>query len=114
MKNKDWKGDGNSIWKTLGASNHTDEEREQDDFYATDPDAVDKLLMVESPNGRIWECAAGPDIRIYRKNTAPRITRWLQRWCNNRFIYESQKDFMEYIPTSNGKTIREHLQQGKI
>ena len=57
--NKDWTGDGNSIWKTLGASNHTDEEREQDDFYATDPDAVDKLLMVESPNGRIWECAAG-------------------------------------------------------
>ncbi len=59
MKNKDGKGDGNSIWKTLGASNHTDEEREQDDFYATDPDAVDRLLMVESPNGRIWECAAG-------------------------------------------------------
>ena len=56
---KDWTGDGNSIWKTLGASNHTDEEREQDDFYATDPDAVDKLLMVESPNRRIWECAAG-------------------------------------------------------
>ncbi len=56
---KDWKGDGNSIWKTLGASNHTDEEREKDDFYATDPDAVDRLLMVESPNRRIWECAAG-------------------------------------------------------
>ena len=56
---KDWTGDGNSIWKTLGASNHTDEEREQDDFYATDPDAVDKLLMVESPNACIWECAAG-------------------------------------------------------
>lgn len=49
----------NSIWKMLGADNHTDKEREQDDFYATDPDAVDKLLMVESPNGRIWECAAG-------------------------------------------------------
>ena len=56
---KNWTGDGNSIWKTLGASNHTNKEREQDDFYATDPDAVDKLLMVESPNGRIWECAAG-------------------------------------------------------
>lgn len=22
--NKDWNGNGNSIWKTLGASNHTD------------------------------------------------------------------------------------------
>ena len=59
MSNKDWTGDGNSIWKTLGASNHTDEEREQDDFYATDPDAVDKLLTVEKPNRKIWECAAG-------------------------------------------------------
>ena len=55
----DWTGDSNSIWKTLGASNHTDEERERDDFYATDPDAVDKLLTVENPNKRIWECAAG-------------------------------------------------------
>jgi hypothetical protein len=59
VEKKDWTGNSNSIYKTLGASNHTDEEREQDDFYATDPDAVDKLLMVESPNGRIWECAAG-------------------------------------------------------
>lgn len=56
---KDWTGDGNSIWKTLGASNHTAKEREQDDFYATDPDAVDKLLTVESLNKRVWECAAG-------------------------------------------------------
>ena len=55
-----------------------------------------------------------PDIRIYRKNTAPKITRWLQRWCNNRIIYESQKDFMEYIPTSNGKTIRGYLQEGSL
>ena len=50
-----------------------------------------------------------PDIRIYRKKTAPQITRWLQRWCNNRFIYESQKDFMEYVPTNNGKKIKDYL-----
>ena len=56
---KDWKGNGNSIWKTLGASNHTNEEREQDDFYATDPDAVDKLLSVEILNPYIWEPAVG-------------------------------------------------------
>lgn len=28
-----------------------------------------------------------PDVRIYRKTTAPKITRDLQRWCNNRFLY---------------------------
>lgn len=46
-----------------------------------------------------------PDIRIYRKPTAPRILRDLQRWCNNRFLYRSC-DFMDYVPRSDGKTIK--------
>lgn len=29
------------------ASNHSNYERQKDDFYATDPIAIDKLLMVE-------------------------------------------------------------------
>ena len=48
-----------------------------------------------------------PDVRIYRKNTAPQITKDLQRWCNNRIIYRSTPNFMDYVPHSNGKTIRE-------
>lgn len=56
---------------------------------------------------KIQEIGLAPDIRIYRKNTAPRITRDLQRWCNNRFIYRSQPDFMQYIPRKDGKTIKE-------
>lgn len=56
---KDWIGNGNSIYKTLGASNHTDKEREKNDFYATDPIAIDKLLTVEQPNLFIFEPAAG-------------------------------------------------------
>ncbi|MFI3205616.1 MAG: radical SAM protein [Clostridia bacterium] len=48
-----------------------------------------------------------PDIRIYRKATAPRITRDLQRWCNNKIIYRSCKNFLNYIPRTDGKTIRE-------
>jgi hypothetical protein len=31
---KDWTGNKNSIYKTLGASNHTEKEREENDFYA--------------------------------------------------------------------------------
>ena len=57
--NKDWNGNSNSIYKTLGASNHTDKEREKNDFYATSPIAIDKLLEVETPSKNIWECAAG-------------------------------------------------------
>ena len=56
---KDWTGNYNSTWKMLGASNHTDKERESDDYYATDPISIDKLLTVERPHANIWECAAG-------------------------------------------------------
>ena len=47
-----------------------------------------------------------PDVRIYRKSTAPRILRDLQRWANNRRIYRATS-FMDYIPRADGKTIRE-------
>lgn len=47
-----------------------------------------------------------PDVRIYRKPTAPQVLKDLQRWCNNRLLYRSCK-FMDYIPRADGKTIRE-------
>lgn len=61
MTNKDWTGNSNSIWKTLGASNHTDKERQNEDYYATDPLAAELLLQIEEidKNKPIWECAAG-------------------------------------------------------
>lgn len=40
---KDWTGNQVSLFKMLGASNHTDKEREANDFYATDPKAIDCL-----------------------------------------------------------------------
>ena len=58
---KDWNGNGNSIFKTLGASNHTEKERETDDFYATDPVAID--LLLDYPNIKmpewVWEPSCG-------------------------------------------------------
>lgn len=60
MQNRDWSGNGHSIFTTLGASNHTEKEREADDYYATDPIAIDKLFAVElPPHDTIWECACG-------------------------------------------------------
>lgn len=56
---KDWNGNANSIYKTIGSSSHGLEEREENDYYATDPNVIDKLLTVEKPNHNIWECAAG-------------------------------------------------------
>lgn len=56
---KDWTGNKNSIYKTLGASNHTDKERQNEDFYATDPKAAELLLGLEKFSQNIWECACG-------------------------------------------------------
>lgn len=55
----DWTGNGNSIFKTLGASNHTDKDRQSEDFYATSPIAIQKLAEVFPLNHQIWEPACG-------------------------------------------------------
>ena len=56
---KDWTGTSNIAFKQLGASSHCEEEREENDFYATDPSAIDDLLKYETFNKNIWECAVG-------------------------------------------------------
>ena len=48
------------VFRILGASSHTDRNREENDFYATIPEAIDYLLeggAVISHN--VWECACG-------------------------------------------------------
>lgn len=60
MQNKkDWTGDSNSIFKTLGASSHTENDREENDFYRTNPIAVKLLLELETFENNIWENACG-------------------------------------------------------
>ena len=56
---KDWTGNSKSAFVQLGASSHTEQEREENDFYATDPKAIDDLLKHETFNKNIWECACG-------------------------------------------------------
>lgn len=56
---KDWTGNKKSIYVTLGASNHTEEDRQKEDFYATDPKAAQLLLELETFNKNIWEPACG-------------------------------------------------------
>lgn len=48
-----------SLFKTLGASNHSRLERAEYDYYATDPIAGKLLLEVEPQLNNIWECACG-------------------------------------------------------
>lgn len=60
---KDWTN-RNSIFVQLGASNHSNKDREENDFYATDPKALEIFLdKLEEDNlklhNNIWECACG-------------------------------------------------------
>ena len=61
---KDWSGNSKSAYATLGASNHSEGEREVDDYYATDPKALEVFLdkLTEDSirlHNNIWECACG-------------------------------------------------------
>ena len=56
---KNWTGSKNSIFKTLGASNHTKKTRQTQDYYATEPKAIDVLMSMEKFRPNIWECACG-------------------------------------------------------
>jgi len=56
---KDWTGNAKSIFTCNGASNHTEEEREMNDYYATEPKALELLLELEDFNHYIWEPACG-------------------------------------------------------
>ena len=41
---EDWKGNSKSIYVTMGASNHSLKERQNEDYYATDPKALEIFL----------------------------------------------------------------------
>ena len=56
---KDWSGNVRTTWAQLGASNHTDEDREENDYYATEPKAVELLMNEETFDGTIWENCCG-------------------------------------------------------
>ena len=47
------------VFKPIGSSNHTPDERAEHDYYATDPQAVEMLLALETFSPVIWEPACG-------------------------------------------------------
>ena len=61
---KDWTGNSRSYSATLGARNFALEEREENDFYATDPKSLELFLeRIKKDNleidKNIWECSCG-------------------------------------------------------
>jgi hypothetical protein len=56
---RDWKGGNASTFKTIGASNHCDEERADKDYYATEPAATEWLCKLEQFSKFILEPSCG-------------------------------------------------------
>lgn len=65
------------VFSTIGASSHSSKERAKDDFYATDPIAIDYLLKHIPVSFRVWECACG------QNHLADRLRE------NGRYVYTS-------------------------
>lgn len=89
---KNWTGNGNSIYKTLGASNHTSKDREQHDYYATDPKAAELLLELENFENILEpSCGEGHLSKVFIKNGIDvTSTDLIDR------NYGTQKDFFSY------------------
>ena len=62
-KNKDWTGNNKSVFTCNGARTYAKEERQSEDYYATEPRAVYELLERESFSKKILEpCVGGGHI----------------------------------------------------
>lgn len=87
----------------MGASNHTEKDREVDDFYATEPKATELLVGLEKFNKDIWECACGKgDISetLVRAGYNVRSTDLIDRGYGTGDI-----DFLKQKDTWNGDII---------
>lgn len=56
---KDWTGNSKAIYSCHGASNHSDTEREENDFYETPKIATEMLCELETFSKDILEPACG-------------------------------------------------------
>ena len=72
---KDWTGNKRTLGALLGASNHTSEDRQREDYYATDPAMVRDLLNAGAPLRQcVWEPACGDILLMYCVNVGTKCT----------------------------------------
>jgi hypothetical protein len=90
---KDWTGNENSVFKMLGASNHTEEDRETNDYYATEPKAAELLLTLERFSDYILEpaCGEGHLSKVFERSGYNVLSTDLVYRG-----YGAQKDFFDY------------------
>jgi len=94
MTKKDWVGNKKTTFSTLGASSHSEHDREENDFYATDPIAIDLLCEVEKFNGYILEPSCGEG----------HLSKRLEKYGYDVYSYDlinrgygQQRDFFKFV-----------------
>ena len=100
---KEWLGNSRSVHSTLGARNYALNERETNDYYATEPKALELLLDKEIFAPHIWECACGEGHLsevLSKRGYIVKSTDLI-----NRGYGEGGIDFLEYKGTFNGDII---------
>ena len=60
----------NQVCRVIGAHNVSERERQNEDYYATEPKAAEWLIKIENLNKNIWECACGEGhlSKVFSKN----------------------------------------------
>lgn len=112
---QDWTGNQKSIFATLGASSHTQEDREGNDYYATEPLATILLLKHEPFKGPILEPACGEGHmseeirkRKYKVQSSDLIDRGYGEVCNFFDIEHFEGDIITNPPYKIAKEFVEH------
>lgn len=107
---KDWTGNTNSVFKTHGASNHCNTEREVNDFYATPPMSVVSLIKyckennIELSDKQILEpcCGKGHISEVLKQTYGLQVD---SRDLINRGYGEIFENFLENKDTNVNKHI---------
>ena len=73
---KDWTGNYQSVVGCLGTRNGSTKDREENDYYATDPIAAEWLMKLENLDNNIWEC-----------NTSGEECKYINSSYRNNFIF---------------------------
>jgi hypothetical protein len=91
---KDWTGNRRSVFSMMGASNHSETERQSEDFYATDPAVLDHLSRKYTIPNVVLEPACGEG----------HLSKWLEDHGHKVYSsdlmdrgYGEQQNFFEMI-----------------
>ena len=113
---KDWTGNKKSTFTTLGASSHSQHEREQHDYYATSPATINPLIEAMTKHNekiarRIWENASGEnhladELKKIGYIVLPSdLIRRTEKTLKFDFLKESTKDIREILGATEGEAV---------